>query len=284
MRSKMTLSEYTELASREVVKANELVTRTKFTLTATQQKIILYLISLIKPDDDMLMERTISVADFCRACGIEYGGATYDLIWEQLDRLRKAEITYNGSTRIPLENGKETSLSWILKGSMTPRTGEMSVILDPDLVPFLLHLREQFLHYELLWVLAFKSKFSIRLYEYCLARHYNRLEPYSFTIGLDELRERMGATAQSYAKFRNFRQRCLVPAVEEINETSDITIDAQPIMEKNRVKALRISIATKPIDEQLAQRVKLEKRIYPDQEEPDPNQISFDDLARGAEL
>lgn len=279
MRSKLTLTEYTELTTREVVKANELVTRTKFTLTATQQKIILYLISLIKPDDDTLMERTISVTEFCRACGIEYGGATYDKLWDQLERLRKAEITYNGSTRIPLENGKETSLSWILKGSMTPRTGEMSVILDPDLVPFLLHLREQFLHYELLWVLAFKSKFSIRLYEYCLARHYNRLEPYSFTVTIDELRDRMGATAKSYTNFRNFRQRCLEPAIEEINDTSDITIDAQPIMEKNRVKALRISITTKPIDEQLSQRVKLQERIYP--EEQDPNQISFDDLAEG---
>ena len=59
------MSRQKTLADREqyVVKANDLIRKTRYSLTAQQQKIILFAISKIKPDDDITTKYTF---DFLR--------------------------------------------------------------------------------------------------------------------------------------------------------------------------------------------------------------------------
>ena len=53
-----------------VVKDNDLV-RARYNLTVNQQKIIAYIISLIKPEDKEMKMYEISISDYCELCGIE---------------------------------------------------------------------------------------------------------------------------------------------------------------------------------------------------------------------
>ena len=268
---KITKDEYRELALATVVKSNELVTKTTFSLSAVQQKIVLFLISKILPSDDRFIEQTFTITEFCRACGIDnIGSKTYDIVWDALDKLEAAEIKYRGDNKIPLEDGSRTKLKWILKHKDNPSKGTVTVMLDPDLMPFLLHLISHFLSYELLWALSFRSRFSIRLYEYAKARHYNTLQPYTFEITPDALKDRMGADAPTYRHFKNFRQRALEPAVKEINAKSDIIITYEQITERNRTKALKMTVESKPMMESLELRAKLESAYA-------VNQLSFFD-------
>ena len=65
------VSKLDEKRDYRVVKANDLIQRARYNLTVNQQKLIAYVISLIKPTDKELMMYEISVADFCELCGID---------------------------------------------------------------------------------------------------------------------------------------------------------------------------------------------------------------------
>lgn len=67
-----------KLREYKVVKANDLIQKSRFNLTMQEQKIVLYLISKIKPDDTDFAEYTFEIAEFCRVCGIdESNGKNY---------------------------------------------------------------------------------------------------------------------------------------------------------------------------------------------------------------
>ena len=64
--------------NRTVVKANELIQKSRFTLTLQQQKVVLYLISQITPYDDDFKLYEFSINEFCKVCGIdETNGKNY---------------------------------------------------------------------------------------------------------------------------------------------------------------------------------------------------------------
>lgn len=219
-RKKMSVDEYRDLGQKTVVKANELITHTEFSLSAQQQKIILFLISRIQPGDDDFTEYDFSANEFCRACGLDHvGGRQADLIKAALEDLADAKIRYRGSRWIPIGDGWETMLHWIEKPYFHPNSGTIRVRLDKDMKPFLLHLRTQFTKYELIWTLQLTGRYSIRLYELCCAYQFDKLRPYSRKIRLGELKKRLDA--EVYKRWPDFRRRVLDPAVNEINDKTD---------------------------------------------------------------
>ena len=64
---------------RYVVKANELIQKSRFNLTLQQQKIVLYLISQIERNDKEFKLYSFSIQQFCKVCGINYtSGKNYN--------------------------------------------------------------------------------------------------------------------------------------------------------------------------------------------------------------
>ena len=72
-----------------VVKSNALIQQTRYELSLQEQRILLYLISKIKPDDTEIKETEISIIDFCKVCGIDYtkNKATYSYVKSILKNL-----------------------------------------------------------------------------------------------------------------------------------------------------------------------------------------------------
>ena len=62
---------YLEIRHGTVVKANELIQKSRFSLSLQQQKIVLYLISQISPFDEDFKLYEFSIAEFCKVCGID---------------------------------------------------------------------------------------------------------------------------------------------------------------------------------------------------------------------
>lgn len=242
-----------------VVKSNELIQKMSFNLTAQQQKIILMLISKVQQGDDDFHEYEFSVAEFCRICGISAGGKKYDDIWEAVENLRTAKITYCGSTAIPVGGGRITSLQWVLKCSINPLTGRIGIVLDPDMRPFLLHLKGDFTMYELCWTLQLSRKYSIRLYEYCKSRQYNNTKPYVFHISLEEFKRCVGA--ENYDRFSNLLQKVILPAVQEVSEKTDINVSITPEKSGRSVDRLKISVQHKTSLELIPMYAEIEKKI-----------------------
>lgn len=61
---------YLEIRENTIIKANELIQKSRFSLSLQQQKIVLYLISQFTPYDEDFKLYNFSIAEFCRVCGI----------------------------------------------------------------------------------------------------------------------------------------------------------------------------------------------------------------------
>lgn len=225
-----------------VVKANTLIQNSRFSLTAQQQKIVLYIISQIEPYDKELNKYSFEITDFCKLCGIEPKGANYNFLKNAIKDIADKSIW------ITLDNGKETLVRWIEKPYIDEHSGTIQIKLDEDMKPYLLQLKEKFTQYELIYTLNFKSKYSIRLYEFLKSIHYKPLKPYSQTIEIDKFMRLLDST---YKEFKDFHKRVLIPAQKEINTYSDILFNYELITKGRKTTDIRIIISAKELTDKL---------------------------------
>ena len=228
------MSRQKTLADREqyVVKANDLIRRTRYSLTAQQQKIVLFAISKIKPDDDIHTEYTFDINELANACGmnIRDGGYYYDKIKEDLKRL--AEPTW-----IPMTNEDnkpvERMISWINSDAeIMPGDSKVKLSFNKHLQPYLFDLKEKYTQYRLQNVLVFRGKYAIRLYEimrsYTTQRALDDYTERDIIITLDDLRYLLDADV--YKRWVDFDRFVLKPAVSEINKRAeDIHVEYEPM-------------------------------------------------------
>lgn len=244
----MDKAEVEKARSAIVVKSNDLIQKSRFELTTMQQKLVLFLASKTKPYDEDFKIHEFSVAEFCSVCGIdESSGGNYTGIKKAIKEIADKSIW------ITLENGQETLLRWIEKPYIDKRSGVIKIRFDKDMKPFLLQLQDNFTQYELAWTIQFKSKYSIRLYEFVKSIHYNKLAAYERIFTLDELRKILGAE-EVHKEWKNFRARVLEPAVKEINEYSNQTIEYSPMMKGKAVERVWMKVEERDLAECLGKR------------------------------
>ena len=222
------------LADREqyVVKANELIRRTRYDLTAQQQKIVLFAISKIKPDDDIGTEYTFDLNELASACGIEIreGGYYYSKLKEDLKILATP-------TWILIEDKEnrivDRMISWINSDAeISPGDSTVKISFNKHLQPYLFDLKEKYTQYRLQNVLVFRGKYSIRLYEimrsYTTQRALDNGTEKDIIIRLDDLRYLLEADV--YKRWVDFDRFVIKPAVAEINKRAeDIHIEYEPM-------------------------------------------------------
>jgi len=249
----MKKSDIALLREYKVVKHNNLIQRSRYELSTQEQKIILYLITKIKPGDSELDLYEFNIKDFCEICGIaETNGKNYINLKKTISALTEKVIW------VTLDNGKETIVRWIERPYIDRRSGTIEIKLDELMRPYLLELKEHFTTYSLYYTLAMKSKYSIRIYE--LLKSYENLSEYTF--GIDELKKQL--SAEKYETYKDFRVNVLDTASKEINDFSDITVTYT--VEKKGQKIDKINFRIKPkkdIKERVETFKKIEKRITP---------------------
>ena len=213
-----------------VVKDNDLIQKVRFNLTANQQKIIAYVVSMIKPGDTDFKKYEISVSDFCELCGISKEGFYSDFknIIDDLDAK---------SFWIKTEE-KVFKFRWFLKAEYYYKQGKVAVVLDDDIKKYLLDLQKNYTSYELHNILALKSKYSIRLYE--LFKSYGFCKSKEFEI--EDFKDLLGCSAYAY---RDFNRSILQKAVDEINFYTDIEVEYETITKCKKGVGIRFIIREK---------------------------------------
>ena len=245
---------YLELRDKMVVKANDLIQKSRFNMTLQQQKMMLFLISQIDQMDEDFRLYEFSIQEFCRVCGIDSSsGKNYQDVKQAIKDIADLSLW------VDVGDNKETLIRWIEKPYINKNNGVIQVRLDQDMKPYLLQLKNNFTKYELIYTLYFKSKYSIRLYELAKSIHYKELEEYRRVFSVDELRTMLGA--EGYTQYRDFKRRVLDVAVTEINEYSDKLIDYEPIKKGKSVVAIELIVNSKSILERLQIRSKIEKEM-----------------------
>jgi len=251
-----------ELRNYKVVKSNDLVQMARFQLTLQEQKIILYLISLIKPSDDNFLYQDFSIAEFCKICGIDYGnGKNYKNVKEAIKTLSDKSVWLTNSF------GTEMLIRWINKAWINKKSGIVKLRLDDDLSPYLLQLRERFTCYELLYTLAMRSQYSVRLYEMLKSYEYRQRK----SFGVDELKRIL--FAENYARYPDFKRKVIDIAVREINDLSDIAVTYDVVKTGRKVSKLEFFIRLK---KDMQERLSTWKRI---EDIINPAQMSLFDVA-----
>jgi plasmid replication initiation protein len=235
-------SERTIMEARDykVVKSNELIQKTRFNLSVQEQKIILYLISKIKPDDLELKEHNFEIADFCHVCGLDDdSGGNYKYIKDTVKALSDKSVWLE-------MGGSEILLRWLYTAKVNPRSGLIAVRISDEVKPYLLQLKEKFTQYELLYTLAMKSQYSIRLYEILKSYEYRHGQ----TFSLDELKKKL--SAENYSRYPDFKRKVLDISMREINELSDLTVTYSIQKEGRKFSKINFSVKLKKnIDERL---------------------------------
>ena len=135
----MTYNDITEFRDKTVIKANELIQRSRFNLSLQEQKVILYLISQIEYADTDFKLYDFSIVDFCRVCGIETdNGKNYINLKNTLKEIADKSVW------IKLDDKRETIVRWIEKPYIDYGSGIVQIKLDKDMKPFLLQLKEKY--------------------------------------------------------------------------------------------------------------------------------------------
>lgn len=235
-----------------VVKANELIQKTRFSLSTQQQKMILYLISQIDKYDEEFKMYEFKIADFCRICGIEAKGDNYNSLKEQIKKISDKSLW------ITLENGEDALVRWIENPHMSKKSGIIKIRLNEDMKPYLLHLKEKFTEYELIYTLNFKSKYSIRIYELLKSIHFKKLSPYTQIYPIEKFQKIVDS---SYTDFKDFHTRVLKPAYKEINLYSDISFDYELIKEGRKITKIKIIVKTKETFERIKTTIDNERML-----------------------
>ena len=222
-----------------VVKSNDLIQKSRFELSALQQKLVLFLASKIKPYDDDFKLHEFSIQEFCSVCGIvEESGGNYSNIKKAIKEIADKSIW------VTLEDGRETLLRWIEKPYIDKKSGIIKIRFDKDMKPFLLQLQDNFTQFELVWTIQFKSKYSIRLYEFVKSIHYNKFSSYERIFTVDEIRKTLGAE-DVHKEWKNFRARVLEPAIEEVNQYSNQFIEYSPMLKGKSVERVWLKVVEK---------------------------------------
>lgn len=239
----------------KIDKANDLIQKTRHNLTTQEQKVLLYLITKIKPDDSESKLYEFKIQEFCTICGIDAtSGKNYINLKNSIKRLADKSFW-----AIIDDKGTETVLRWIDRPFINAHSGTIKIKLDELMKPYLLQLRERFTQFSLYYTLAMKSQYSIRLYE--LLKSYENPSDWTFTI--DELKKLL--FAETYDRYADFKRKVLDIAMREINDYSDISVTYK--LEKQGRKFHQIKFIVKfkkALDDRLKTWEKVDGVISPD--------------------
>jgi len=217
----------------KVTKANALIQKTRFSLTLQEQKIVLYVLTKIQPEDTDLTEYCFDIKEFCNICNIDAGGM-YTSLKETLKKL--SDRSFWAAID---EQGTETLLRWIQKPYVLHRRGQVKIQLDEDMRPFLLELKRQFTTYSLIYILGMRSQYSIRIYE--LLKSYQKLGKWEFDI--DDLKRKL--MCENYIQWNDFKRYVLDVSMREINKCSDLLVNYELIKDGHRFSKIIFIIEPK---------------------------------------
>lgn len=234
---------------KSITKSNDIIQKTRYSLSLQEQKVILFLISKIKFEDIDFNEYEFDIKELCNIMNVSLNGKNYINFKNSIKKLADKSFW--------LDTEKGSILCrWIAKAKIID--SKIIIKLDDDLKPYLLQLCEFFTTYSLEYVLLMQSKYSIRLYEYL--KSYSNLK--ILTVDLQELKSTLGI--DGYNVYKDFRVNVLEPAIHEINSLTDLQVDFTPKRSGRYIKSLEFEIneksSAKKVETFLIRRKSLEKK------------------------
>ena len=232
-----------------VRKSNDLIQNAMYSLTLSQQKLMLHIFAMIKPSDTELPRYEMSIYEFLKLCGVDpHNGSMYKQVKKNIEDIANAKVQWirlAGTQKI-------TMFRWLSSATLDEGTGKIVLTLDQSLKPHLIQLKEFYTTMNITYTLPMKSQYSIKIYELC--KSYQNLylekkkkgEPLVWSI--ETLKKQVDCNASNWA---HVRRTVLDKAKSEINGKTDILFD-YAVYEKDRQRVIAISVTIEPVDKQVS--------------------------------
>ncbi|MFD2934947.1 replication initiation protein [Spirosoma flavum] len=204
-----------------------------YRMDVAEFRVFFTMLTMISPDDVMFCEYELRVADIIRLFSLSRDGRSYETIKEAAERLvNKTMVIYHTK-----EDGNRyrTVIPFLTSASSLIGDTKMEsirVTFHPELKPFLLQLRTEYLEFDVRNLARVQSQYSIRLY--MMLRHQMNLKKVSVRYTVERLREVFEIGDKDYPLYGNFKQKVLVRACTDLNTTTNIRIDQMEEERSNR--------------------------------------------------
>ena len=183
-------------------------------LTIIQRKLINAIIWVIQKTQNKLIYE-ISLSEIKKMCGIL---ATDNVNLKKLfTGLRDISLEFNYLSKDKHHTWE--SMSFLSAVKIEKETGHIKFEM-PEMLKEKIRYPSMYAPLNMLLIAGFKCSYTIILYE--LLRDYLTAQKVPL-ISIEDYRVLMGIKDHEYKEFRNFRNYVIIPAVEELNERSDLT-------------------------------------------------------------
>ena len=206
-----------------VVKANALI-EAGHRLSLAEQRVVLSAIAQVRRDES-LDSRTwysVTAGGLADVAGIDATDA-YESLKEAAKRLYERNITIterpNGEVGPVGSEDDVLQCRWVQAIHYRKRQGRVDLMFSEPVTPYLAQLKTQFTKYQLEHVAPMRSRFGPRLYE-LLAQWRQKGER---EVSLDWLQEVWGI---DYQRVYDLKRWAITPAVNDVNEHSDLRVEA----------------------------------------------------------
>jgi plasmid replication initiation protein len=205
----------------QVAEHNDLITKARHDLNARELKIMDYVISKIKPDDEHFNIIQTSMYELSNVLDLKRSGRTYSQLAQNLQDMRAKPI------RIYSEEERRITMTGWFEVVRVWENGQIQIKINEEFAPFLLQLKDKghYTQYLLVDTVKLKSKYSILLYKLMREADKNNGSSIAIVQGTpDEWKEWLGAP-KSYT-YGRLKDNVLNPAIEEINlEIEDMDLE-----------------------------------------------------------
>lgn len=197
----------------------------RYKLSLLEQKLVLSIISKIRPSDADFMHYQIPINEL-----------DFLVDNENHKRLRPACKSLMSK---PLEiwNDEEDWIMFNWFSHIKYKNGLLECSISPKLKPYLIQLKKNFKSYDLRYILNMESTYSIRIYE--LLKQWEKI---GYKIyNLEELQDIL-QVPDSFKRYDNFKRKVLQIAGLELAKHSDIYFDFEEIKHGRKVVEIKFRI------------------------------------------
>lgn len=175
-----------------------------------------------------------TVADFCEHFPDVNPKRAYEQVERAIKRLSTRWMTLE-------DNGTyKKEVAFVTDRTYFKKEGRFEIVIHEKLMPYIANLKNRYTTYQLVNIGAFASTHTIRLYE--LLTQYKKIGERE--INLMQLKDWL-QISEKYSVYANFRRRVLEPAIQEINDKSDLLVKFEPVSKGRQIIGLIFSIKRK---------------------------------------
>jgi plasmid replication initiation protein len=207
---------------------NQLV-EARYSLTARELKLVLYVCAMVDSNAEEFGKCRVRIMDFASLADVDTRHL-YTEIRDTARSIRSKELVLENVLQPGEDKPRRVYTSWFSNVSADPAgDGYIGITLHPDLKPYLLKIQREYTKFHLRYAVRLDSRYSVRLYTLLqrwayLGKKRFAVDELRVLLGTRELNRQGDIVKDNLPAYGNFKQRALMPAVEEINKRTDISV------------------------------------------------------------